>query len=120
MGYTVMSKPRRVADIVFTRQRLAVIVDGCFWHRCRLHGTWPKNNAEFWRDKIETNRRRDCDTNRRLFEVGWTVVRGWEHELPREAADRIEHVLNELKGNGAKRPGQAPGTEESSYVGNGS
>ncbi|MDL4862619.1 very short patch repair endonuclease [Halomonas elongata] len=117
VGYKVMSKPRRVADIVFTRQRLAVFVDGCFWHGCPLHGTWPKNNAEFWRDKIETNRRRDRDTNRRLSEAGWTVVRIWEHESPREAADRVEHMLNELKGDAAQRPGQAPDTEESSYVG---
>nr|WP_089850111.1 very short patch repair endonuclease [Halomonas saccharevitans] len=117
VGYKVISKPRRVADIVFTRQRLAVFVDGCFWHGCPLHGTWPKNNAEFWRDKIETNRRRDCDTNSRLSEAGWTVVRVWEHEPPPEAADRIEHALDELRGDAAQRQGQAPDTEESSYVG---
>nr|WP_276571210.1 very short patch repair endonuclease [Halomonas sulfidoxydans] len=117
--YKVISKPRRVADIVFTRYRLAVFVDGCFWHGCPLHGTWPKHNADFWRDKIEANRHRDCDTNRRLLEAGWTVVRIWEHEPPREAADRIEHVLNELKGEAAQCTGQGPDTEESSYVGSG-
>lgn len=117
VGYTVSSKPRRVADVVFTRQRLAVFVDGCFWHGCPLHGTWPKSNAKFWRDKIETNRRRDCDTNRRLSEAGWAVVRIWEHEPPREAADRVEHELNALKGDAAKRPVHDPDTEERSYVG---
>jgi len=97
VGYKVNSKPRRVADIVFTRYRLAVFIDGCFWHGCPTHGTWPKNNAAFWRDKIEANRQRDYDTNRRLEEAGWHVLRVWEHEAPVEAADRIERRLNELK-----------------------
>lgn len=94
VGYKVSSKPRRVADIVFTRYRLAIFIDGCFWHGCPTHGTWPKNNAAFWRDKIEANRQRDYDTNRRLAVAGWHVLRVWEHEAPVEAADRIERRLN--------------------------
>src|SRR5262249_50613289 len=77
---------RRRGDIVFLPERVVVFVDGCFWHGCPLHGTWPKQNAEFWREKIETNRHRDADTDRRLEAAGWRVVRIWEHEDPGEAA----------------------------------
>jgi DNA mismatch endonuclease (patch repair protein) len=80
---------RRRADVVFGSARVAVFVDGCFWHGCPVHGTWPKRNATFWRDKIETNRLRDVDTDRRLEEVGWLSIRVWEHEDPAEAAARI-------------------------------
>lgn len=77
--------------------RLAVFVDGCFWHGCPVHATWPKTNAEFWRAKIEKNRVRDRDTNRRLREEGWTVVRVWEHEDVDEAADRIIAIVAQLR-----------------------
>lgn len=80
---------RRRADIVFLRERIAVMVDGCFWHKCPEHGTWPKQNAAWWRDKIEANQRRDRDTDRRLAEAGWAVVRVWEHERPEAAAERV-------------------------------
>lgn len=83
---------RRRADLVFPGARVAVFVDGCFWHGCPLHATWPKANAEFWREKLETNRRRDDDTNRKFVEAGWTVVRVWEHEDVEMAALRIETV----------------------------
>jgi len=89
----LLTKPRRVADIVFRRRKLAIFVDGCFWHGCPEHGTSPKSNADFWRDKIETNKRRDLDTNRRLTEAGWRVLRVWEHEDAEEAADRIMEAL---------------------------
>lgn len=82
-------KPRRVADIVFIGARVAVFVDGCFWHGCPIHATWPKENAGFWRAKIEANRARDADTTRRLRELGWEVIRVWSHEDPTEAARRI-------------------------------
>ncbi len=85
---------RRRADVVFPRARVAVFIDGCFWHGCPEHATWPRHNAEFWRAKIETNRRRDLDTDRRLSEAGWEVVRAWEHEEPREVADRVEAMLD--------------------------
>ena len=80
---------RRRADIMVKHARLAVFVDGCFWHGCPVHGTWPKQNAKFWRDKIETNRRRDMDTDRRLIEAGWRVVRAWEHEDMQEICVQI-------------------------------
>jgi DNA mismatch endonuclease (patch repair protein) len=72
---------------------VAVFVDGCFWHGCPTHGTWPKSNAEWWRAKIEANRARDVDTDARLTTGGWVAVRVWEHEAPTSAADRIEQIL---------------------------
>ena len=86
---------RRRADIVFSRARVAVFVDGCFWHGCPEHATWPKANAEFWREKIETNRRRDLDTNRKFEEEGWVVIRVWEHEDTAEAARLIENMVRD-------------------------
>lgn len=90
-------KPRRVADIVFIGARVAVFVDGCFWHGCPLHATWPKENAGFWRAKIEANRARDADTIRRLRELGWEVIRVWSHEDPVEAALHIQEVVESRK-----------------------
>lgn len=84
---------RRRADLVFPGARVAVFVDGCFWHGCPLHATWPKANADFWREKIETNRRRDEDTNRKFTEAGWTVVRVWEHEDVEAASLRIVEMV---------------------------
>jgi len=89
----LLTKPRRVADIVFPRSRIAVFVDGCFWHGCPEHGSWPKSNAQFWRDKIEANRARDADTDRRLSASGWRVIRIWSHERASEAAERIEKIV---------------------------
>jgi DNA mismatch endonuclease, patch repair protein len=97
MRYNVQRAPlpqlRRRADIVFPRARVAVYVDGCFWHACPVHGTWPKANAAWWRAKIESNRLRDRDTDWRLKEAGWTVVRVWEHEEPEAAADRVQAAV---------------------------
>jgi DNA mismatch endonuclease (patch repair protein) len=84
---------RRRADVVFTRQRLAVFVDGCFWHGCPQHGTVSRSNAVFWRDKIKTNVARDADTNQRLAQAGWTVMRVWAHESAQAAADQIARML---------------------------
>ena len=84
---------RRRADILFRPARVAVFVDGCFWHCCPTHGTWPKSNARWWRDKLEANVRRDRDTDRRLSDAGWEVIRIWEHEDPAEAADRVVEAV---------------------------
>ena len=91
----VLKGLRRRPDIVFNKARVAVFVDGCFWHGCPEHGTWPKRNAAFWRGKIETNRSRDRDTNERLAAAGWKVIRVWEHEDPDEAAERIASVVRD-------------------------
>ncbi|RDS82346.1 very short patch repair endonuclease [Dyella monticola] len=93
VDYEVLKKPRRVADIAFPRRKIAIFVDGCFWHGCPAHATWPKQNAEFWRQKIEANRQRDNDTNDRLQDLGWTVLRFWSHESPSEAAKTIARVV---------------------------
>jgi DNA mismatch endonuclease (patch repair protein) len=84
---------RSRADIVFGPARVAVYVDGCFWHSCPEHATRPKSNAEWWEKKLRRNQERDAETDRALREQGWEVVRVWEHENPVEAADRIEAVL---------------------------
>jgi DNA mismatch endonuclease (patch repair protein) len=87
---------RREADIVFRGAKVAVFVNGCFWHGCEEHATWPKSNAAWWRAKIESNRRRDNDTDGELRRAGWIPVRVWEHEDPGEAAVRIETILREI------------------------
>lgn len=83
----------RNADIVFSKQRVAVMIDGCFWHGCELHGSQPKTNAAFWSRKIEDNKRRDRDTDERLRADGWRVIRIWEHEDPQQAAERIASTV---------------------------
>lgn len=93
VDYEVLKKPRRVADVVFPGRKIAVFVDGCFWHGCPEHASWPKRNAEFWREKIEANRLRDADTNERLRSLGWTVLRFWSHESPTEAARAVARVI---------------------------
>jgi DNA mismatch endonuclease (patch repair protein) len=86
--------PRR-ADIVFRGAKVAIFVDGCFWHGCPDHGTWPQTNAGFWREKIRTNRARDIDTNERLEAAGWRVIRVWEHADRTEAAASIARAIRE-------------------------
>jgi DNA mismatch endonuclease (patch repair protein) len=84
---------RRRADLVFPRAKVAVYVDGCFWHSCPEHATKPKTNAAWWRDKLARNVERDRKTDQDLGDAGWEVVRVWEHEDPSAAADRIESLL---------------------------
>ncbi|QGN34466.1 DNA mismatch endonuclease Vsr [Microlunatus sp. Gsoil 973] len=80
---------RRRADILFPRQKVAVFVDGCFWHSCPEHKTEPKSNAAWWATKLARNVERDRETDMHLAELGWKVVRIWEHEDPGCAADRV-------------------------------
>lgn len=93
IDYEVQRKPRRIADVAFPGRKIAVFVDGCFWHGCPEHATWPKRNAEFWQQKIKANRKRDADTSERLRSVGWTVLRFWSHESPTEAARAIARMI---------------------------
>ena len=90
------SRSRRRADVVFSRHRLAVFVDGCFWHGCEEHGVRPKANAEYWRAKLERNIQRDRETDAALIDAGWQVIRVWEHEPARLAAARISQVVRRL------------------------
>jgi len=85
----------RRADLLFRGAHVAVFVDGCFWHACPEHGTSPKANSWYWIPKLARNAERDRDTDRRLAEVGWAVIRVWEHEDPEEAAGRVEAAVRE-------------------------
>lgn len=89
-----LAEVRREADIVFPRSRIAVFVDGCFWHGCPIHAVEPKRNDSFWRDTISRNRARDAETDMLLRDAGWISVRVWEHEATDEAADRIDGALS--------------------------
>ena len=80
-------------DFVFPKLRLAVFVDGCFWHACPQHATKPRNNAAFWRRKLAANKARDRLVTRALRQRGWRVLRIWEHELARKQAP---HLLRKL------------------------
>lgn len=97
LRYRINARPlpdvRRTADIAFPGQRVAVFLDGCFWHGCPEHHRPASKNSEFWSSKIEGNKARDADTDRRLAERGWTVIRVWEHEDPEEAADRVQAAI---------------------------
>ena len=84
---------RRKADLAFTRAKVAVFVDGCFWHCCPEHATWPKANGEWWKAKLDANVVRDRDTDERLRHAGWRVVRFWEHEDMQEAASTVAGLL---------------------------
>jgi len=99
----VLTKPRRVADVAFRGLRIAIFVDGCFWHGCPVHATWPKQNADFWRTKILANQERDRDTDERLRAGGWEVIRVWAHEPPEHAAERIEKLVEDRKSRGRAR-----------------
>lgn len=85
--------PRVRPDIVFVTPRVVVFVDGCFWHGCPDHGTDPKANREWWKNKIQKNKERDRRHNVALQAEGWKVVRVWEHEDPVKASDKIERAL---------------------------
>lgn len=98
---------RRRADIVFSRQRVAVFIDGCFWHGCREHGPIRfGTNAEYWLTKIEQNRARDVDTTAKFEANGWRVLRFWSHVDPIEAATTVVSLVREQApvGHRAARP----------------
>lgn len=91
-------------DMVFIGAKLAVFVDGCFWHGCPLHSTIPKNNREFWEQKLKRNRERDVENTQLLETEGWQVLRLWEHEIeasPTDCAQRIAAILLREKGSKA-------------------
>lgn len=91
-------------DVVFTRARLAVFVDGCFWHCCPKHGTQPESNTGYWGPKLARNVERDREVNDALARAGWIVIRGWEHEPASSLADRIEEALDAAS-SGSERDG---------------
>lgn len=97
VDHRVLPGQRLRVDIAFTRRRLAVLIDGCFWHGCPSHATYPKSNVDYWLPKLERNRQRDLETNLALAEAGWVVLRFWEHERTKDIADAISEKLEELR-----------------------
>jgi DNA mismatch endonuclease, patch repair protein len=88
---------RTTADVVFGPAKVAVYVDGCFWHSCPQHGVLPKKNGEWWRRKLHATGERDRRNVEMLERRGWRVVRIWEHEDPGDAADRISGILARIR-----------------------
>lgn len=87
-------------DFVFPKARLAVFVDGCFWHGCPVHGSLPGTNRIFWARKLNRNKARDVVVRRHLKNMGWRVLRIWQHELrePRKVARRVRRSLDQYSG----------------------
>ena len=104
LRYLVDAKPipelNRRADLVFTRTKVAVFIDGCYWHGCPEHGTTAKKNANYWGPKILRNRERDQETDRLLTEAGWTIIRVWEHEPAGVVAAEIVRTVGVKRGGG--------------------
>ncbi|MFI5648363.1 very short patch repair endonuclease [Kitasatospora sp. NPDC051705] len=114
LRYKVSARPvptlRRTADVVFTKAKVAVFVDGCYWHFCPEHRSVPATNRDFWVEKLEKNRARDAETVRLLQEQGWTVLRFWEHVSAEEAAHEvIEQVARARGTTEPRRPRPAVG-----------
>ena len=111
LRYRVAARPlsdlRRTADLVFSKQRVAVFLDGCFWHGCPQHHTKAAAHSEYWQQKVTRNRDRDQDTNDRLAAAGWTVLRFWEHEDPAKAAQVVAAVVRERRAEQPRLPGQS-------------
>lgn len=93
VDYPLPFDRRRRADVVFTKLKVAVFIDGCFWHGCPEHYISPRSNHEFWRNKHLKNLARDRDTDVRMRQLGWTVMRFWEHESPEDVVGRIRSCL---------------------------
>jgi DNA mismatch endonuclease (patch repair protein) len=91
------------ADVVFTTERIAIFVDGCFWHRCPQHASWPTSNAAFWRTKLDKNAERDRLACAALQVAGWSPIRVWEHEDPTVAALKVQTVVQERRAQ-TRRP----------------
>lgn len=97
LRYRVNARPesdlRRTADLLFTRKRIAVFIDGCYWHGCPEHYTVPHANAAFWRAKLERNLERDAETTLLFESRGWIVMRFWTHEAPEQIATSVEVAI---------------------------
>ncbi len=103
LRYRVSARPlpelRRTADLVFRQSRVAVFVDGCFWHSCPQHGSAPRSNSEFWRSKLSRTVERDRETDRALSAADWLVLRFWEHDDPDRVVSEIRDAVNRRRPN---------------------
>ncbi|CAK7284284.1 very short patch repair endonuclease [Streptomyces misionensis] len=95
--YPVPGMARRRIDVAFTSVKVAVLIDGCFWHGCPEHATHPKSNAQWWRQKLDRNIARDAETTEHLVAAGWEVLRFWEHEAPDAVALRIMEAVKQRR-----------------------
>ncbi|MFF7183787.1 very short patch repair endonuclease [Streptomyces sp. NPDC008222] len=95
--YPVPGMARRRIDVAFTSVKVAVLIDGCFWHGCPEHATSPRSNAEWWRQKLDRNMARDMETTEHLVAAGWEVLRFWEHEAAEDVALRIAAAVARRK-----------------------
>ncbi|MGW1540473.1 very short patch repair endonuclease [Streptomyces sp. NPDC002309] len=95
--YPVPGMPRRRIDVAFPRAKVAVLIDGCFWHGCPQHATQPKANADWWRQKLDRNMARDRETTEHLRAMGWTVLRFWEHVPTEEVAATVRAAVDREK-----------------------
>jgi DNA mismatch endonuclease (patch repair protein) len=93
----VVPNSRCAPDIVFTGPRVAVFVDGCFWHRCPQHATDPRLNGEWWKAKLDANVARDREYDAALAAAGWIVMHFWEHEDVDSIADAVEHAVKQAR-----------------------
>ncbi|WP_328677550.1 very short patch repair endonuclease [Streptomyces sp. NBC_00322] len=104
LRYRVAARPlpdlRRTADLVFRPSKVAVFIDGCYWHGCPEHYVPPKTNPSYWSGKVTRNMARDLDTDQRLRAAGWTVLRFWEHESPDDCALTIAATVSRLRNDG--------------------
>ena len=89
LRFRVKAKLPGRPDVVFTRAKIAVFVDGCFWHACPEHGVMPRNNREWWQEKLDRNVERDREKDGELRALGWEVIHVWEHEDPVQAASLV-------------------------------
>ncbi|MFF3416624.1 very short patch repair endonuclease [Streptomyces sp. NPDC002698] len=103
---------RRTIDIAFTKARVAIFLDGCFWHGCPEHATHPKANAEWWRKKLDRNMSRDIETTEHLAASGWTVLRFWEHESAADVAHTITTSLPTKQAPSLRLPSTVDSTED--------
>lgn len=113
LRYRVSTRPlsavRRTADMTFSRAKVAVFLDGCFWHGCPEHHTKSATNSEYWAEKVHRNRERDRETDRLLRDSGWSVIRIWEHEDPTSSALAIEReVRSRTPARRNRRPASSP------------
>ena len=92
-GYRVHYKLPGKPDIVFTRKKVVVFVDGCFWHKCPVCFRPPETNAEFWNEKLQKNVERDLKVTKELEDLGWPVLRFWEHEVKKTPEDVVARIL---------------------------